>query len=649
MKKILAASAAVLLICALFIPLLLRYAGPFSDEIIPLDPTADDMRGWEFYTCENGLRTPLEIQDRSGTLFYYGLEYEGQAFYRSRIMTEQLDSPLLNLGVANVEVAVFLDDELIYTDAYDTGYEIGNVQLTDTEKQRTHGGILISLPLDYAGRTLTVVQASSPGEKPGYTDIYPCPVTLYSTRGYESVLISQSWQDACNAIIPAVLAFLLLIFFVLRAVRGKLDLGLFFLSLFLLLQSAEVVISASYAISYFDGYRLDAVTLCRLCSTMAMALFLCTRMQKFQKTALAVAALQFISIVISALTQLNLLVPYGDTYMMLVYLAGRASLLAMILITVFALLEWRLHNRFFALYARITVGLAAAYLLFLCISPLVFPGYLQNTLQRLSHNGNTVYLLRLFNGLMIIPGIASVSIDLIRQEIARRTDFTMLTMKSQAAYESLKNMQDNISSLREMRHNMLHHLTVMESLGKSGQTDRLQEYISALTQETGSVATPQYTAHPVVNAILSSELARAEKDGVEAETHVSLPEYLDIADNDLCALLMNMINNALEACAGMEEGVKKWICITMHIRGKYCYIGVENSKNGPVYYDRENNICISTKGNRTAHGYGMKTMEQIAKRYDSKLHISFTDSTFHVNTALLLKPASRPDTLRSVR
>lgn len=50
--------------------------------------------------------------------------------------------------------------------------------------------------------------------------------------------------------------------------------------------------------------------------------------------------------------------------MMLVYLAGRASLLAMILITVFALLEWRLHNRFFALYARITVGLAAAYLLF---------------------------------------------------------------------------------------------------------------------------------------------------------------------------------------------------------------------------------------------------------------------------------------------
>ena len=87
----------------------------------------------------------------------------------------------------------------------------------------------------------------------------------------------------------------------------------------------------------------------------------------------------------------------------------------------------------------------------------------------------------------------------------------------------------------------------------------------------------------------------------------------------------------------------------MHIRGKYCYIGVENSKNGPVYYDRENNICISTKGNRTAHGYGMKTMEQIAKRYDSKLHISFTDSTFHVNTALLLKPASRPDTLRSVR
>ena len=162
---------------------------------------------------------------------------------------------------------------------------------------------------------------------------------------------------------------------------------------------------------------------------MAMALFLCTRMQKFQKTALAVAALQFISIVISALTQLNLLVPCGDTYMMLVNLAGRASLLAMILITVFALLEWRLHNRFFALYARITVGLAAAYLLFLCISPLVFPGYLQNTLQRLSHNGNTVYLLRLFNGLMIIPGIASVSIDLIRQEIARRTDFTMLTMK----------------------------------------------------------------------------------------------------------------------------------------------------------------------------------------------------------------------------
>ena len=72
----------------------------------------------------------------------------------------------------------------------------------------------------------------------------------------------------------------------------------------------------------------------------------------------------------------------------------------------------------------------------------------------------------------------------------------------------------------------------------------------------------------------------------------------------------------------------------MHIRCNYLFIEAVNSYEGEIYLDDKGN-CISRKGE--GHGYGIKTMREIAYRYHSDLHIEILPDRFIVQTAFLLK------------
>ena len=94
-------------------------------------------------------------------------------------------------------------------------------------------------------------------------------------------------------------------------------------------------------------------------------------------------------------------------------------------------------------------------------------------------------------------------------------------------------------------------------------------------------------------------------------------------------VLMNLLQNALA-----PEGVRKWLRVDLHIRGVHLYIGVENSRFAPVDYDAERDLCRTTKEDKSAHGYGLKAVQAVARKYQSELLLKFPDHTFSAATAL---------------
>lgn len=82
------------------------------------------------------------------------------------------------------------------------------------------------------------------------------------------------------------------------------------------------------------------------------------------------------------------------------------------------------------------------------------------------------------------------------------------------------------------------------------------------------------------------------------------------------------------------EGARKWLRVDLHIWGVHLYIGVENSRFAPVDYDGESGLYRTTKADKSAHGYGLKAVRAVARKYRSELVLQFPEGSFSAATAL---------------
>ena len=111
-----------------------------------------------------------------------------------------------------------------------------------------------------------------------------------------------------------------------------------------------------------------------------------------------------------------------------------------------------------------------------------------------------------------------------------------------------------------------------------------------------------------------------------------LPSSLPIPDGDLCALLMNLLDNALEGAARTPSGREKRIRFRMRLEKDFIPILCENTFDGHVETAPDGTIQ-TTKADPASHGFGLAQMRAVAEKYDSILDVSWTEDRFTVQTA----------------
>ena len=180
----------------------------FREDLLELDPADYDSKGWTVYTQEGETVTALTSDGIGG---YMGLEL-GQTFYYSRVMSEELDSPTLQIGVGESTVSIWLDGVLIYTDFPEQENRIGYLHLPMNEWYRDP--ITVSLPMDYQGKTLVIAQSSPEWAETSAVKVWPAETRIYCGYAYESSLISETFRTATVAGAAFLLVLILLAGFV---------------------------------------------------------------------------------------------------------------------------------------------------------------------------------------------------------------------------------------------------------------------------------------------------------------------------------------------------------------------------------------------------------------------------------------------------
>ncbi len=193
-------------------------------------------------------------------------------------------------------------------------------------------------------------------------------------------------------------------------------------------------------------------------------------------------------------------------------------------------------------------------------------------------------------------------------------------------------VQTIYQQMRTMRHDYKNHLQVMKAYLDLGEYDKLSAYISHLNQEVSDIDKIIKTGNVMLDAILNSKLSIAHTKNIEVNTKVLLPPTLSISDYDLCTILGNLLDNAIEACESQGEGQVRFLRIYIGLLKEQLYISVTNSyetiiqkKNGKL------------QSNKDAHrGFGLMSIDSIVKRNKGYVNRQYDESIFATEILLPL-------------
>lgn len=205
-------------------------------------------------------------------------------------------------------------------------------------------------------------------------------------------------------------------------------------------------------------------------------------------------------------------------------------------------------------------------------------------------------------------------------------DFQQAVLKHQ--YEEIKNIY---LDMRGWRHDYHNHLQVMKAHLAMGQMTELSYYLDKLEEDLDRVDTFVKSGNIMIDAILNSKLSLAEKAGIEINCSADVANDITISDIDLCAILGNLLDNAVEACEKIKSE-NRFIRVYIAIIKKQLYISIQNSAKEELDFN-ERNYISSKRGN---HGLGMKRVKILTDKYDGFLNLQNEPGIFAAEVTLPL-------------
>ena len=194
-------------------------------------------------------------------------------------------------------------------------------------------------------------------------------------------------------------------------------------------------------------------------------------------------------------------------------------------------------------------------------------------------------------------------------------------------YAEVENMYKQI---RGWRHDYRNHIQAMKAYAADGNLEAIQSYLDALDTDLNTVDTVIKTGNAMADAILNSKisLAKAKKIAVIADAHI--PLALTTSEIDLCVIIGNLFDNAIEASLALPED-KRLIRVYMDMKNTQLYISFTNFTAGKKM-KKEGKLFRSTKGE--GHGFGLVRVDAIVERLDGYISRNSEDGAF--TTEILL-------------
>lgn len=250
-------------------------------------------------------------------------------------------------------------------------------------------------------------------------------------------------------------------------------------------------------------------------------------------------------------------------------------------------------------------------LLFVNIISIISVGVIQfmDTFWKLSGIYSIIIYL-FFLAIILLSYISIYMVCVEQDEILRiRAEHQM----NQAMVQLFDFTQNNLSNLRKIRHDLKNQYAYMSMLLKMGELESLENLLESFSPQALEPEGYVDCGNKDISAILTMESCKAQRQGIKLDCMILVPQELSVKSRDLCSLLTNLIDNAIES--NVRYGIKDDIEIQINLQREYLYIGVTNTLPENVDVDKLL-LLHSTKETAETHGFGTKIVKEIVKKYN---------------------------------
>ena len=183
---------------------------------------------------------------------------------------------------------------------------------------------------------------------------------------------------------------------------------------------------------------------------------------------------------------------------------------------------------------------------------------------------------------------------------------------------------------RIYRHDMRHHLRILDSLAQQDNAADILAYIGQLNGRLSDISERSYCANPSVNAVLASFLRQAEKAGCAVTSSICLPRQFPFDELDICVLLANPLENALRACQDLPAE-KRYLRVQIELTdGQKLTLAVDNPCFERPAFDQHGLPVSDSEG----HGLGLRSAQAVAEKYHGLVRCQWHDGEFQFRAAL---------------
>ncbi len=280
----------------------------------------------------------------------------------------------------------------------------------------------------------------------------------------------------------------------------------------------------------------------------------------------------------------------------------------------------RLQRRKRDIYVKRTssfLQISIAVICLLCITILV--------IKRNLNGSTTIMDIVLLGGLLTLLVLFYISFELTDNINRRNREYALQEQRHALLEEYYRQVEAHQSEVRTIRHDLKNQLLSLAGHIESGDPQKAVRQIDDLISHLSAGDNLRFTAHSGINALLGSKYQQAQAEDIVCDFTVKLPADIAIKDNDLAALVGNVLDNAIEACRYCTG--QKYIQFKLVYHGDTLILSSENSTDG-------NSETATRKGDTLNHGKGLNSIRRTVEQYGGDMQYQFHPGSFSLELTL---------------